>query len=63
MHRTVFDVRLPDGTFLDGGDFINCPDLADKRIANCLKHYPEAVVTRTDDPDWYSGKPATVGGA
>jgi hypothetical protein len=61
MHRTEFEVRDADGELLDVGDFINCPDLADKRIENCLKYNPDAVVVRTDDPDWYEGKlPAEV---
>jgi hypothetical protein len=60
MHRTQFEIREPDGTLLDIGDFIDCPDLADTRIANCLKYYPDATVTRTDDPDWYQGKTATA---
>lgn len=57
MHRTVFEVREDSGKLLDVGDFINCPDLADERIARCLKHYPTAQVQRTDDSDWYYGKP------
>lgn len=61
MHRTVFEVRDVDGTLLDIGDFINCPDLADTRIARCLRHYPLAAVTRTDDPDWYEGKTTARG--
>lgn len=61
MYRTQFEVRNTDGTLLDVGDFINCPDLADTRIDRCLKHYPEATVIRTDDPDWYQGKPAPAG--
>lgn len=56
MHRTQFEVRDTDGSLLDIGDLINCPDLADSRITNCLKHYPLATVTRTDDPNWYQGK-------
>jgi hypothetical protein len=60
MHRTQFEVRDTDGTLLDIGDFINCPDLADDRIGNCLKYYPAAAVTRTEDPDWHEGKVATA---
>lgn len=52
MHRTRFEVRTVDGEFLDEGDFINCPDLADDRIARCRKYHPDAVVVRTEDPEF-----------
>ena len=57
MHRTEFEVRDKDGTLLDIGYLINCPDLADERIARCLKYEPDAIVARADDPDWHEGKP------
>ena len=57
MHRTQFEVRNTDGTLLDVGDFINCPDYADTRIARCVRAYPGATVARVDDPDWHEGRP------
>lgn len=58
MHRTEFEVRDADDTLLDWGDFINCPDLADERIKRVLKYYPNATVTRTEDPDYYGREDA-----
>jgi len=52
MHRTQFTVRTAAGKILDYGDFINCPDLADERIARVLAAYPDARVERTEDPQY-----------
>lgn len=53
MQQTLFEVKTPDGKLLDRANCINCPDLADQRIARVLKYYPDAVVRREDFEDVY----------
>lgn len=46
---TKFTVRKrATGQLIDRARIVNAPDLADQRIARALKHYPDAVVDRTD---------------
>jgi hypothetical protein len=46
---TKFTVRRTTGELLDRARIVNAPDLADKRIKTALRHYPDAVVDRTDE--------------
>jgi hypothetical protein len=46
---TKFTVRQrATGQLIDRARIVNAPDLADKRIKTALRHYPDAVVERTD---------------